>query len=118
MKGIAATARKRAVTVLCYINGLCGVAGFTKLKFCPGPERIRSAVQSIIHRGPDQQGVFESPSVALGAARLKIIDLDSGDQPIFSESGDTVIAFNGEIYNHLELRVELERRGQIGRAHV
>ena len=111
MKGIAATARKRAVTVLCYINGLCGVAGFTKLKFCPGPERIRSAVQSIIHRGPDQQGVFESNSVALGAARLKIIDLDSGDQPIFSESGDTVIAFNGEIYNHLELRVELERRG-------
>src|SRR5580698_5950484 len=111
MKGIAATARKRAVTVLCYINGLCGVAGFTKLNFRPGPERIRSAVQSIIHRGPDQQGVFESDSAALGAARLKIIDLDAGDQPIFSESGDTVIAFNGEIYNHAELRVELERRG-------
>jgi asparagine synthase (glutamine-hydrolysing) len=90
---------------------LCGVAGFTKLKFCPGPERIRAAVQSIIHRGPDQQGVFESNSVALGAARLKIIDLDSGDQPIFSESGDAVVAFNGEIYNHAELRVELERRG-------
>jgi asparagine synthase (glutamine-hydrolysing) len=90
---------------------LCGVAGFTKLQFSPGSERIRSAVQSIVHRGPDQQGVFESPSVALGAARLKIIDLDSGDQPIFSESGDTVIAFNGEIYNHAELRTELERRG-------
>jgi asparagine synthase (glutamine-hydrolysing) len=90
---------------------LCGIVGFTKLKFCPGPERIRSAVHSIVHRGPDQQGVFESNSVALGAARLKIIDLDSGDQPIFSESGDTVIAFNGEIYNHLELRAELERRG-------
>ena len=90
---------------------MCGVAGFTKLNFRPGPERIRSAVQSIIHRGPDQQGVFESNSVALGAARLKIIDLDSGDQPIFSESGDTVIAFNGEIYNHAEVRAELERRG-------
>jgi asparagine synthase (glutamine-hydrolysing) len=111
MKGIAATPRKRAVTVLCYINGLCGVAGFTKLTFRPGPERIRSAVQCIVHRGPDQQGVFESTSVALGAARLKIIDLDSGDQPISSESGDTVIAFNGEIYNHLELRAELVRRG-------
>ena len=111
MNGIAATARKRAVTVLCYINGLCGVAGFTKLKFSPGPERIRSAVQSIIHRGPDRQGVFESNAVALGAARLKIIDLDSGDQPIVSESGDTVIVFNGEIYNHAELRTELERRG-------
>ena len=90
---------------------MCGVAGFTKLNFRPGPERIRSAVHSIFHRGPDQQGVFESNSVALGAARLKIIDLDSGDQPIFSESGDTVIAFNGEIYNHAELRAELERRG-------
>jgi asparagine synthase (glutamine-hydrolysing) len=90
---------------------LCGVAGFTKLKFSPGPGRIRSAVQSIVHRGPDRQGVFESNSVALGAARLKIIDLDSGDQPIFSESGDTVIAFNGEIYNHLELRAELGQRG-------
>src|SRR5580700_10477881 len=111
MKGIAATPRKRAVTVLCYINGLCGVAGFTKLAFRPGPERIRSAVQCIVHRGPDQQGVFESNSVALGAARLKIIDLDAGDQPISSESGDTVIAFNGEIYNHLELRAELVRRG-------
>lgn len=90
---------------------MCGVAGFTKCKFHPGPERIRSAVQSIIHRGPDQQGVFESQSIALGAARLKIIDLDSGDQPIFSENRDTVIAFNGEIYNHAELRAELERRG-------
>jgi len=90
---------------------LCGVAGFTKLNFRPGSERIRGAVQSIVHRGPDQQGVFESNSVALGAARLKIIDLASGDQPIFSETGDTVIAFNGEIYNHEELRVDLERRG-------
>jgi asparagine synthase (glutamine-hydrolysing) len=90
---------------------LCGVAGFTKLKFRPGPERIRSAVQSIVHRGPDQQGVFESSCVALGAARLKIIDLDAGDQPIFSETGDTVIAFNGEVYNHAELRVELQQRG-------
>jgi asparagine synthase (glutamine-hydrolysing) len=90
---------------------LCGVAGFTKLKFSAGPDRIQSAVHTLIHRGPDQQGVFESPSVSLGATRLKIIDLDSGDQPIASESGDTVIAFNGEIYNHAELRAELERRG-------
>ena len=90
---------------------MCGVAGFTKLKFRPAPGRIASAVHTIIHRGPDQQGVFESDSVALGAARLKIIDLESGDQPILSESGDTVIVFNGEIYNHAELRAELEQRG-------
>jgi asparagine synthase (glutamine-hydrolysing) len=64
-----------------------------------------------MHRGPDQQGVFESPSISLGAARLKIIDLDSGDQPILSDDGDTVIVFNGEIYNHGELRRQLEQRG-------
>ena len=55
--------------------------------------------------------------MALAAARLKIIDLESGDQPIISEDGDTVIAFNGEIYNHLEVRAELERRGHRFRTH-
>ena len=68
-------------------------------------------VATLVHRGPNQQGVFESEAVSLGAARLKIIDIDGGDQPIVSEDGDSVIAFNGEIYNHLELRRELERRG-------
>jgi len=90
---------------------LCGIAGFTKLRFAPNPGRIESAVHTLIHRGPDQQGVFESDLVSLGAARLKIIDLDAGDQPIVSEDGGTVIVFNGEIYNHAELRAELERRG-------
>ena len=66
---------------------------------------------TLIHRGPDQQGVFQSDIVSLGAARLKIIDLASGEQPFASENGDTVIAFNGEIYNHRELRCELEKRG-------
>jgi asparagine synthase (glutamine-hydrolysing) len=47
----------------------------------------------------------------MGAARLKIIDLATGDQPIFSEDGDFGIAFNGEIYNHLEIRAELEKLG-------
>jgi asparagine synthase (glutamine-hydrolysing) len=55
--------------------------------------------------------VFESPAVSLGATRLKIIDLSTGDQPIASENGDAVIVFNGEIYNHEELRAELEARG-------
>src|SRR5579863_911195 len=75
------------------------------------PGRIQSVIASIIHRGPNQQGVFESEAVSMGAARLKIIDIAGGDQPIISEDGDTVIVFNGEIYNHLELRRELEQRG-------
>jgi asparagine synthase (glutamine-hydrolysing) len=89
---------------------LCGIAGFTHVRAVP-PNRIREAVQSIFHRGPDQQGVFESNSVSLGVARLRILDLAGGDQPILSPDKDCVIAFNGEIYNHLELRGELEQRG-------
>jgi asparagine synthase (glutamine-hydrolysing) len=74
-------------------------------------------VETLIHRGPNQQGVFESQAISLGAVRLKIIDIDGGDQPILSEDGDTVIVFNGEIYNHLEVRRELERRGYRFRSH-
>jgi asparagine synthase (glutamine-hydrolysing) len=90
---------------------LCGIAGFTHRNGPPEPERIQSAVDTLLHRGPDQQGVFRSPFVSLGTARLKIIDLTSGNQPIVADSGDSVIVFNGEVYNHLELRAELEKRG-------
>jgi len=90
---------------------LCGIAGFTHAKWVPERNRIQTAVASLIHRGPDQQDVFQSNLVSVGATRLKIIDLDSGDQPFVSENGDTVIVFNGEIYNHAELRVELQNRG-------
>jgi asparagine synthase (glutamine-hydrolysing) len=89
---------------------LCGIAGFTHARRAP-EGRIQDAVASIVHRGPNQQGVFESEVVSLGASRLKIIDIEGGDQPILSEDGGTVIVFNGEIYNHLELRRELEQRG-------
>jgi asparagine synthase (glutamine-hydrolysing) len=89
---------------------LCGITGFTHGNRAAAG-RIQDAVASIIHRGPNQQGVFESETISLGAARLKIIDMEGGDQPIISADGDTVIVFNGEIYNHLELRRELEQRG-------
>ena len=69
------------------------------------------AVETLIHRGPDQRSVFETNFVSLGATRLKIIDLDGGDQPIVTEDRDRAIVFNGEIYNHAELRKELELRG-------
>ncbi|MGH9737541.1 MAG: asparagine synthase (glutamine-hydrolyzing) [Candidatus Acidiferrales bacterium] len=90
---------------------MCGIAGFTHSGWTPGPGRIESAVATLAHRGPDQQGSFESSICSLGATRLKILDLASGDQPIRSDDGQTVIVFNGEIYNHLELRAELESRG-------
>lgn len=90
---------------------MCGIAGFTHRQHAAPSGRMEDVIATLIHRGPDHQGVFESSTISLGAARLKIIDLAGGDQPMKSTDGDTVIAFNGEIYNHLELRGELEARG-------
>ncbi len=90
---------------------MCGIVGFTHKRWAPDPDRIRNATATLLHRGPDQQGVFQSSLCSLGATRLKIIDLGSGDQPILSEDGDLAIVFNGEIYNHRELRAELEALG-------
>jgi asparagine synthase (glutamine-hydrolysing) len=90
---------------------LCGIAGFTHKNWAPEPERIERATATLAHRGPDQRGVFRSSLVSMGATRLKIIDLQGGDQPIVTDDGDTAIVFNGEIYNHLELRGELEKLG-------
>jgi asparagine synthase (glutamine-hydrolysing) len=91
---------------------LCGITGFTHRTGVFDRARIRAATESLIHRGPDQQGTWESDTVSLGAVRLKIIDLHAGDQPMVSEDGNTVLVFNGEIYNHRELRAELESHGE------
>ncbi|MBL8230471.1 MAG: asparagine synthase (glutamine-hydrolyzing) [Bryobacterales bacterium] len=90
---------------------MCGIAGFTTLDQQAPPSLIESLTQSIIHRGPNQQGVFRSQWISMGAVRLSIIDIAGGDQPIRSEDGGTVIVFNGEIYNHAALREELETLG-------
>jgi len=92
-------------------NTLCGIAGYTTLHHSPPPERIERLTHSIRHRGPDQQGVHRSPFISMGAVRLSIIDVSGGDQPIYSPDRDTVICFNGEIYNHAAIRAELEARG-------
>ena len=81
------------------------------------PQRIDSAVASLIHRGPDQQGVYRSNFISLGATRLKIIDLESGNQPMVSDDGDVALVFNGEIYNHGELRGVLEGLGHKFHSH-
>lgn len=90
---------------------MCGITGFTHKDGRPRPELIRQATYSLVHRGPDQQGVWQSPIVSLGAVRLKIQDLDAGDQPLVSDDGRTVVVFNGEIYNFRELGRALEQRG-------
>ncbi len=63
------------------------------------------------HRGPDSRGIFLENGVGLGIQRLAIIDLDAGDQPIFNEDRSIVVVLNGEIYNYVELREELQQRG-------
>ncbi|MCZ2147439.1 MAG: asparagine synthase (glutamine-hydrolyzing) [Bryobacterales bacterium] len=90
---------------------MCGIAGFTTLEQHLPAGRIERVTRAIVHRGPDQQGVFRSALVSLGAVRLSIIDVVGGEQPIRDEDGDAVIVFNGEIYNHDALRGELEGLG-------
>lgn len=90
---------------------MCGIAGFThKNRAAPGG-LIQDVTSCLIHRGPDQQGVFETPHVSLGAARLTIIDLTTVEQPMRSDDGDVALTYNGEVYNHNELRAELESLG-------
>src|ERR1039457_179299 len=96
---------------------MCGIAGFTRRNKAASKGVAGRITEAIAHRGPDQQGVFEGSEATLCAVRLKIIDLDGGDQPFVSDDGDTAIAFNGEIYNHLEIRAELEALGHRFHSH-
>ena len=96
---------------------MCGIVGFTHKSWLPESGRIERATAALIHRGPDQQGTFRSSLCSLGATRLKIIDLASGDQPILSDDEDVAIVFNGEIYNHPELRRELQQLGHNFHSH-
>jgi asparagine synthase (glutamine-hydrolysing) len=96
---------------------LCGIAGFTHKNWKPAGEKVREMVATLAHRGPDQQGVFCSNIFSLGAARLKIIDLECGNQPILESGGESGIVFNGEIYNYAELKRELEALGHKFSSH-
>lgn len=90
---------------------MCGIAGFTRLGTGAGLSVARRITEVLYHRGPDQHGVFEGREATLCAVRLKIIDLVDGDQPFLSDDADTALVFNGEIYNHREIRAELVKRG-------
>ncbi|MEO8372482.1 MAG: asparagine synthase (glutamine-hydrolyzing), partial [Candidatus Solibacter sp.] len=96
---------------------MCGIAGFTRRKNGADRGTAERIVGAIAHRGPDQHGVFESSEATLCGVRLKIIDLAGGDQPILSDNRDIAIVFNGEIYNHQEVRAELEGLGHRFQSH-
>src|SRR4051812_17567627 len=96
---------------------MCGIAGFTGTARDSDETIIRRMTDSLAHRGPDQQGCYSSVDIALGAVRLQVIDLAGGDQPMRSDDGQTTIAYNGEIYNFLEIRRRLETRGHFFRSN-
>src|SRR6516165_6550757 len=97
----------------CGLADMCGNAGFAGIGL-PAEEataRLRAMCDAIQHRGPDSDGYFVSEGVAMGMRRLSIIDVAGGSQPICNEDGTVTVVFNGEIYNHHQLRRELMAAG-------
>jgi len=92
--------------------GICGVLYKDRSRQA-SEEIVVSMCSTIVHRGPDDEGYIVSGNVGLGMRRLSIIDLSTGHQPILNEDGSKAIVFNGEIYNHNDLRYELESKGHI-----
>jgi asparagine synthase (glutamine-hydrolysing) len=92
---------------------MCGIAGMVAASggMTPSPDTLRTMLGMIRYRGPDGYGIYTDDRAALGQARLSIIDLSSGAQPMSNEDGSIWIVFNGEIFNYVELRDELERLG-------
>ena len=89
---------------------MCGILGIAA---DPDGELLRPLLEDLRHRGPDGDGVYLSPELSLGHRRLAIIGLDDGGrQPMWSRSRESLVTFNGEIYNYLELADELEREGR------
>jgi asparagine synthase (glutamine-hydrolysing) len=93
---------------------MCGITGFTGR---PEPEALTRMMAALIHRGPDEDGRLETSDVSLGMRRLSIVDLATGKQPVSNEDGTIWAIFNGEIYNHLELRRDLEQAGHTFSSH-
>src|SRR3954465_1558055 len=96
---------------------MCGILGYSHTKTRLPDGVLTAAVAALNHRGPDQAGQFSSEYMSLGAVRLSIRDIAHGDQPMFSSDRNVVIVFNGEIYNHEELRAELQAEGFVFESH-
>ncbi len=98
---------------------MCGIAGIVDTRTASEIDRglLQRMNQSLLHRGPDEGGTHFEPGVAFGHRRLSIIDLSTGQQPLFNEDGSVVVVFNGEIYNFQALVQELERCGHRFRTH-
>ena len=97
---------------------MCGICGVLSLdETGPDVGLVREMAGSLVHRGPDGDGFYADSAIAIGHRRLSIIDLATGDQPIFNEDRSVAIVFNGEIYNYRELREALIKRGHCFRTN-
>jgi asparagine synthase (glutamine-hydrolysing) len=94
---------------------MCGITGWIKLDendASPNSQAVlHSMCERIVHRGPDSEGIWTDDRVALGMRRLSIIDLKTGDQPVFNEVRSVIAMQNGELYNYREVRADLEKSG-------
>jgi asparagine synthase (glutamine-hydrolysing) len=93
---------------------MCGIAGFYPCcKNDDSVDVLRRMLTRIKHRGPDQSGIFLTKDIGLGSVRLSIIDIDNGRMPLSNEDESLWIIFNGEIFNFIELRLDLEKKGHV-----
>ncbi len=90
---------------------MCGIAGVVSPRRCPDVSICIDMLSQIQHRGPDEGYYYSDSNVVMGAMRLSIINISHGRQPAFSSDGNLVAVFNGEIYNHQEVKVCLQKRG-------
>src|SRR5919204_46795 len=92
---------------------MCGICGLAAARGAAPPDRTRveRATRALRHRGPDGNGVHVTGAVALGHTRLSIIDVEGGAQPIWNEDRTVLTIYNGEIWNHADLRRQLEAAG-------
>lgn len=92
---------------------MCGIAGYYLLNIFPSiEEKLKKAAAALAHRGPDGEGFFIEGPIGLCHRRLAVIDIEGGAQPMKDPSGQIIVSYNGEIYNFLNLRQELEKQDQ------
>jgi asparagine synthase (glutamine-hydrolysing) len=92
---------------------MCGIAGRVNRSYPVSRTQLAAMSELIAHRGPDGEGRFQDARVGLAHRRLAIVDVNGGQQPVSGERGRTVLVYNGEVYNHQQLRATLEGRGHV-----
>lgn len=99
---------------------MCGLTGYMDLRGERPAERtvVERMTAALVHRGPDSAGFHLDGPLGLGFRRLRILDLASGDQPLYNEDGSIVLVCNGEIFNYRELRAELQAKGHVFRTNT